>query len=839
MDVALLRPSTEISTRHDYSYESPARSPYNTGNDPPGNRSEVNSPCPSDDDPCPYYYDAKLELKMYRGPGFKQFHPVLGSMAGHQEICDEWDARQLKRRHGSGQANIIFRSRTGIRDADFASANAANNQNGGTTTPSDRSSCQLDRKQEQHCLEEVLLVFPQVQHDFVRRLFRERHSGNTGMLVESRTADSHTEAAIIAAIAEMESFPLQKDLKRKHSPITQENEDVTVRWNKDIQKNEAYYKEALILLAENFNRVPTHFIHRTLREKGNLYDAFHLLAEYENTSNDCSRKPYIRTKLARRVLEKKYQRNSEREAHQYISIVNELQAARQQQHRQEVRRKRQKADEEAEAQNFKLHQLQGSLVDCQCCFNEAPLNRMTHCENDDTHFFCNKCIELRASELIGAQKYELSCMDTSGCGSELSKEALARALPTKVFDKLAEIQQLAEIKAAGLDGLEQCPFCEYQAVCPPVDTHTIFECLNPDCEKASCRKCNGESHVPISCEEAKKDRGLSARHAVEEARSEAMMRTCPRCKVKIVKSAGCNKIVCSSCRAVSCYVCRKDITGKNYEHFGTGSTRCPIQDQSPEDRHQQEADNAEKAAIAAAKAQDADINEEDLRIEAHLNKGPSREQEIPGRLGIHAALHLPALPQFHLMGIPQHHLLVGDQGAGLIAEHEMNNFQQLLQQAHHQQRRVREMLEIQQQHLRRLQPFLPTPMVAPMPNPPRADRVVVPHIRQAEQYLQYAYPRPAVGAAPTQAPLNALNGEANVELADRAQDVFRQDLRYTDRRHHNHHFQRVGDDFPAYHQTPLLQDDLRNLPLWAQQPNDGPNLPDLGPTQGQEQPNQA
>lgn len=773
---------------------------------------------------------------MYRGPGFEEFNPVLGSMPGHKEICDEWDARQLKRRNSSGQTRIAFRPTISTTEEEPTFTDTSIDQTDGTLILSDSNSLHLDREQEQHCLDQVLVVFPQVQHDFVRKLVRERNPGPLSLRAESHATVTDLPGAIIAEIAEMESIPRQKDLKRKHSPTARDTRDTTIRWNKDVLKNETYYKEALILLTDEFTRIPTHFVNKTLREKGTVYHTFQVLSESENTYNSSPRKPYSRSRLGRVTLEKKYQRTAveRRDGHQYVSIVNEFQAARQQQHREEIRQKRQKADDEAEANNFTLHEQQGSLVDCECCFIETPINRVVSCENVKTHFFCHKCIETRAKGQIGALKHEMKCMDTSHppCEAELSKEALAQALPIKISDKLAEIQQLAEIRAAGLEGLEQCPFCEYQAVCATIDVDTIFECLNPDCEKASCRKCREVSHVPRSCEEAKKDKGLSVRHAVEEARSEAMMRTCPRCKVKIVKSAGCNKMTCSNCRAVMCYVCKKDITGRNYEHFGSGLTACPIQDQSAENRHQQEADDAENAAIALAKARNADLNEEDVRIEAHLNRRPGRGRGTGRHQELHrppAGFHPPGVPQLQEMNDGQGHLLFGqERAAPPMGEYavRMDRVNQIVQDAQQQQNRFRRMLEDHQRQIYGMQPFHPAPGLHPLPDPPRPVHGVDPLFRQAHQYLR-AYPAPIVNVAPAQprwSPFNNGPGAAGMQ-----NDIQRDLLLLQGHAVPNHPnnpknpVQRNGNVFPAQFLPPGINNVLRHPPTWAREPNNIPN----------------
>lgn len=44
---------------------------------------------------------------------------------------------------------------------------------------------------------------------------------------------------------------------------------------------------------------------------------------------------------------------------------------------------------------------------------------------------------------------------------------------------------MEEIKAAGIEDLVQCPFCNYATIMPP--DVKIVACLNPECQKESCR----------------------------------------------------------------------------------------------------------------------------------------------------------------------------------------------------------------------------------------------------------------------------------------------------------------------------------------------------------------
>ncbi|KAI9345535.1 hypothetical protein BDR26DRAFT_138032 [Obelidium mucronatum] len=89
-----------------------------------------------------------------------------------------------------------------------------------------------------------------------------------------------------------------------------------------------------------------------------------------------------------------------------------------------------------------------------------------------------------------------------------------------------------------------------------------FNCKN--CLLATCRDCGREWSACHVCHEVEKD---SLRLYVEQAMSEAFIRTCPKCMTRFTKQSGCNKMTCPMCAFIMCYVCRKDIGEIGYQHF--------------------------------------------------------------------------------------------------------------------------------------------------------------------------------------------------------------------------------------------------------------------------------
>ncbi len=242
-----------------------------------------------------------------------------------------------------------------------------------------------------------------------------------------------------------------------------------------------------------------------------------------------------------------------------------------------------------------------------------------------------------------------------------------------------------------------------------------------------------------------------------------------------------------------------------------------------------------KAAIAAAKARDGDVAEEDLRIEAHLNQRPGREAGVghdarPPPLGEY---QFPVVGEFPF-AYPQPQFLAGQDGAGQpAAEHieHFDRFNHLLEEAHQQHDRVRGMLEEHQQQLHRLHPFLPAPDVRPLAHPVRLRQAANPPFLHVHHYRQHANTRPVPAGAPVPQPLDVFNiGAANNGLVNQVEDfvqrelrqVFQRDFGLNNHNHHNNQFQLDGDVIPIQIRQNLFNHGV-NQPMRPGQLHDNPN----------------
>ena len=220
----------------------------------------------------------------------------------------------------------------------------------------------------------------------------------------------------------------------------------------------------------------------------------------------------------------------------------------------------------------------------------------------------------------------------------------------------------------------------------------------------SCRLCKAKSHIPLSCDEFKKENGISERRVIEEARTEALIRTCGKCKVRILKEDGCNKVICTKCYAVLCDYCGKDISKQMYNHFdGQGRAppgvntddktgKCPLYDESHK-RKDQQVDKAEKEAMAKVRAEHPDLSEEDLKIK--FSKGvQSSNNRHPGDHHHHGHVPPPHIHHRHYR-VPDGAILI--EGVGNILGEIGVVAPPAVQQARDQELRLREHMRIAHQ----------------------------------------------------------------------------------------------------------------------------------------------
>ncbi|KAK2751470.1 hypothetical protein FQN55_000745 [Onygenales sp. PD_40] len=450
-------------------------------------------------------------------------------------------------------------------------------------------------------------IFPAISLEYVQGLCKSHRKSNQG--------DS-AEMVVINEIVNAGTYPRQEDRKRRK--LSHPTDNAKKAWGPDdgVHRDYNYYKHAITLLKLDYPSVPTNYIDTMLRRYLSIFATHAELHKAESSYGTTKPPPYKRRPGAAYNPHRNPDIPSlSRSTRRRTEHVNEFLDAREER-RKTADAQQQEADvAKREAENEAICIANGNIMECQCCYADVPINRTIPCTGEELHFFCYVCVKTSAETQVGIMKYEINCMDMSGCAASFDKASLTKAIGDPLIKKLEELQQRDEIAKAGIEDLHECPFCDFKAICPPVEQDREFRCENPECRKVSCRLCNLASHIPKTCEEAN-DKKTPARQKVEEAMSEALIRTCPKCKVKIVKEDGCNKMSCVKCRTMMCYVCKKDITKEGYSHFGRTAGSCPVHDQGVTSRHYKEVSDAHKKAMEEVLKANPDLKVDDLTVDA-------------------------------------------------------------------------------------------------------------------------------------------------------------------------------------------------------------------------------
>jgi TRIAD3 protein (E3 ubiquitin-protein ligase RNF216) len=94
-----------------------------------------------------------------------------------------------------------------------------------------------------------------------------------------------------------------------------------------------------------------------------------------------------------------------------------------------------------------------------------------------------------ASNLLGRLDPKINCIDRTGCAAAIPESELGRFLPEGMMKLWERVRQRVEIEAAGLGGLEECPFCDYAVILEDAEDK-LLRCNNTDvCGVVSCRAC--------------------------------------------------------------------------------------------------------------------------------------------------------------------------------------------------------------------------------------------------------------------------------------------------------------------------------------------------------------
>ncbi|KAF3126604.1 hypothetical protein TWF569_000490 [Orbilia oligospora] len=464
------------------------------------------------------------------------------------------------------------------------------------------------------CLAMLLGLFPDIDHTYVMGLYENNFENVQlqGLNMVDFLADQILETN--GGYPKLKREDRAAKRKREQSPSEMNAQELEDKYCNDPTRfipSMPVRQLSSKLLRNAFPLIPAAYIDQELsRSRYYIFGAFQALAQAESKFDADPAKPYKKLTRVRKAVPDELLKGyvNQIQPEEYNSFMEELRQAK---------RIYEPITFRGGAGAGPADRSDEELVECGCCFGEVPPSQATQCT--DGHLFCLQCGKQNAKTEIGQQRYKLFCMDTSGCRKEFSPREIRRFCDEKMVSALERFEQRDMIMKAGIEDLVECPFCEFALIMQSsAEDDKEFRCQNPECGQISCRLCSKVTHIPYTCEESAKNKNENLRKDVEEAMTQALLRKCGKCSLPYVKeSSGCNKIICTRCGAMNCYLCSKVI--RDYNHFndparGGRSGNCLLFDNT-EERHHNEVEAAERAAIAKIRAENPEITEEQMRVQ--------------------------------------------------------------------------------------------------------------------------------------------------------------------------------------------------------------------------------
>ncbi|XP_066269436.1 uncharacterized protein [Branchiostoma lanceolatum] len=218
---------------------------------------------------------------------------------------------------------------------------------------------------------------------------------------------------------------------------------------------------------------------------------------------------------------------------------------------------------------------------CGICFIDSPSHVIEECG----HVFCESCLRLHCHYVIEQGTWIIKCAG-SGCDVTIPADVLWAVLDRKTFIRQQKKAEEQETERRVLDEereVDWCPGCHGVSRV----SSEVYSAgrRRADCEKcghAFCTRCRdwwhgklGEcshrvwknyrtsSRIKISGETGsdgmdgleERVKGRKNNEALSNKLIMDITTPCPKCHVAIIRSTGCNNMVCARCRHSFCYGC--------------------------------------------------------------------------------------------------------------------------------------------------------------------------------------------------------------------------------------------------------------------------------------------
>ncbi|XP_062835134.1 E3 ubiquitin-protein ligase RNF217 [Anolis carolinensis] len=193
------------------------------------------------------------------------------------------------------------------------------------------------------------------------------------------------------------------------------------------------------------------------------------------------------------------------------------------------------------------------VLTCRVCLEEKPLKPLPCCKKP----VCEECLKRYLSSQVQVGQADIPCPITE-CSEHLDETTVLFNLPHDDIIKYKYFLELGRISSS----TKPCPQCKHFTtfrkrghIPTPTKMENKYKIQCPTCQFTWCFKCHSPWHEGINCKEYKKGDKLLRHWAGEIEHGQRNAQKCPKCKIHIQRTEGCDHMTCSQCNTNFCYRC--------------------------------------------------------------------------------------------------------------------------------------------------------------------------------------------------------------------------------------------------------------------------------------------
>ncbi|XP_076189641.1 E3 ubiquitin-protein ligase RNF217 [Aptenodytes patagonicus] len=193
------------------------------------------------------------------------------------------------------------------------------------------------------------------------------------------------------------------------------------------------------------------------------------------------------------------------------------------------------------------------VLSCRVCLEEKPIKPLSCCKKA----VCEECLKRYLSSQVQLGQADIKCPITE-CSEHLDETTVLCNLPHDDIIKYKYFLELSRIDSS----TKPCPQCKHFTtfrrrghIPTPAKLENKYKIQCPSCQFVWCFKCHSPWHEGVNCKEYKKGDKLLRHWANEIEHGQRNAQKCPKCKIHIQRTEGCDHMTCSQCNTNFCYRC--------------------------------------------------------------------------------------------------------------------------------------------------------------------------------------------------------------------------------------------------------------------------------------------